>query len=250
MRQTRVMMNMPITVEITNRQAAEADIENIFSYFQSIEERFSVFRPDSEISRINSGEINEVDYSAAMIEVLKKSEQTKRETDGYFDIMIDGRLNPSGLVKGWAIFQAAQILKSSGFKHFYIEAGGDIQSYGLSVSGKPWSVGIRNPFQREQIIKIIHLPPEGLGVATSGNYIRGQHIRNPHQPTAPLTEIVSLTVIGPDIYEADRFATAGFAMGRAGIGFIERLSGFEGYQIDSNGIATMTTEFDKYTQQS
>ena len=65
-------------------------------------------------------------------------------------------------------------------------------------------------------------------------------------------DIVSLSVIGPNIYEADRFATAAFAMGRKGIEFIENLnvdSGprmFEGYMIDSKGIATMTSDFDKY----
>ncbi len=70
------------------------------------------------------------------------------------------------------------------------------------------------------------------GVATSGTSIRGQHIYNPQDDAAPIDEIVSLTVIGPNIYEADRFATAAFAMGSDGIVFIEQLDGFEGYMID------------------
>ena len=59
---------------------------------------------------------------------------------------------------------------------------------------------------------------------------------------------MSLTVIGPDIYEADRFATAAFAMGMEGIEFIERLSGFEGYIITNEGIATMTSGFEQFTK--
>ena len=64
------------------------------------------------------------------------------------------------------------------------------------------------------------LYPKGAGVATSGTYFQGQHIYNPHSPAQKLHEIVSLTVIGPDILEADRYATAAFAMGRKGIIFI------------------------------
>ena len=84
------------------------------------------------------------------------------------------------------------------------------------------------------------------GVATSGTYIRGEHIYNPRASYQEVHAVKSITVIGPDIYEADRFATAAFAMGEAGIGFIESLRGFEGYQIDQNKIATYTSGFEDY----
>ena len=99
--------------------------------------------------------------------------------------------------------------------------------------------------QRWQEVKIVYL--SGQGIATSGTYARGQHIINPLEPNVPITEIVSLTVIGPNVYEADRFATAAFAMGKSGIEFIENLEGFEGYMIDSQGIATYTNGFDILT---
>lgn len=105
--------------------------------------------------------------------------------------------------------------------------------------------GIRNPFNKEEIIKVISL--KDAGIATSGTYIRGQHIYNPHEIEKPITEIVSLSVIGPNVYEADRFATAAFAMGEKGIMFIEKLNGFEGYMVDKNGLATMTGGFQAYT---
>ena len=57
---------------------------------------------------------------------------------------------------------------------------------------------------------------------------------------------VSVTVLGPNVYEADRFATAAFAMGSEGIHFIEGLSGFEGYLIDKSGIAALTSGFADY----
>ena len=56
-----------------------------------------------------------------------------------------------------------------------------------------------------------------------------------------------MTVIGPNVYEADRFATPAFAMGKKGIDFVENLPGLEGYMVDKDGIATMTSGFEKYT---
>ncbi len=65
-----------------------------------------------------------------------------------------------------------------------------------------------------EIVKVLAISDRG--VATSGTYIRGQHIYNPVTGGLPDPEIVSITVIGPDIYEADCYATAAFAMGRKG----------------------------------
>jgi thiamine biosynthesis lipoprotein len=53
-------------------------------------------------------------------------------------------------------------------------------------------------------------------------------------------------VIGPDVLEADIYATAGFAMGRKGIHFIERMPGLEAYEIDALGMARMTSGLKAY----
>jgi FAD:protein FMN transferase len=248
MRKTKLLMGMPITIEIVDSDARDNDIDKIFDYFTRIDEKFSTYKPQSEISKINRGEIGEKDFSRDMKAVLALSEETKKLTDGYFDINHDGKLDPSGLVKGWAIFNAAEMLKREGFKNYYVEAGGDVQVGGKNPDGRPWQVGIRNPFNREEIIKVVYLNRDE-GVATSGTYIRGQHIYNPKNPGEPITDIVSLSVIGPNVYEADRFATAAFAMGRAGINFIESRGGLEGYMVNKDGIATMTSGWEKYTKE-
>lgn len=130
------------------------------------------------------------------------------------------------------------MIVDDGYREFFIEAGGDIQA-----NGKDWKVGIRNPFKIGEIVKILNI--KNKGVATSGNYERGRHIYNPLTGQSA-DEIVSLTVIGPDIFEADRFVTAAFAMGKKGINFIEKLPGFEGYLIDKERLATFTSGFEKY----
>jgi FAD:protein FMN transferase len=243
MKETRLLMGMPITVEIVDADAKRDEIERVFAYFSSIDETFSTYKETSEISRINRGEVRPEGYSAEVRTILALSEETKRETNGYFDIRRDGLYDPSGIVKGWSIQNTALMLRKRGARNFYIDAGGDIALAGHK-DGNPWRVGIRNPFNRAENVKVLALSERGI--ATSGTAIRGQHIYNPHDPETPLLEIASLTVIGPNVYEADRFATAAFAMGRRGIYFIERLDGFEGYMIDVGARATMTTGFERY----
>jgi thiamine biosynthesis lipoprotein len=238
-------MGMPITVEIVDAHATNDAIEMVFDYFKYVDGKFSTYKNESEIMKINRGEISFEKYSADMKEIFILAEKTKKETDNYFDIRRkDGLIDPSGLVKGWAIHKACNLLKEKGFKNFCIEAGGDIETYGLNNEGKSWTVGIRNPFKQEEVVKI--LKSKNNGIATSGTYIRGQHIYNPKDYSNELNDIVSMTVIGPNIYEADRFATASFAMGKDGIMFIENLPKFEGYMIDKGGIATMTSGFEQY----
>lgn len=243
MKQLQLLMGMPIMVEILDSSTTEAHLDSVFAVFRAVDETFSTYKVQSEISKINRGELAEEAYSPEMQLILALSEQTRQETQGFFDIYQNGKLDPSGIVKGWAILQAAQLLKAADLTNFYIDAGGDIQVSG-SKGSRPWRIGIRNPFNRKEIVKALEVTDRGI--ATSGTAIRGQHIYDPHHPGMPLQDIVSLTVIGPDIYEADRFATAAFAMGRKSISFIEALPEFEGYMIDASARATFTSGFERY----
>jgi thiamine biosynthesis lipoprotein len=227
-------------------QVTEATLNGVFDYFDYIDHKFSTYKADSEISQINSGQLSLDDSSADMKLIFRLAEQTRRETRGYFDIARNGLYDPSGLVKGWAIYNAAEILRQEGFQDFYVDAGGDIQARGHNARGQNWRTGIRNPFNMREIIKVLAI--SDLGIATSGTYVRGQHIYNPKSHTPLSNRFVSLTVIGPNIYEADRFATAAFAMGEDGIHFIENLAGFEGYMIDNQGQATLTSGFEGYVR--
>jgi len=245
MRETRAIMGMPISLTVLDESVCADDLEAVFAEFVAIDVQFSPFKRDSEVSRFNRGEIAANDFTPRMREVLALCEETKRETGGYFDISRpDGAIDPCGVVKGWAIRNAAQQLDRMGFSNFCVAAGGDIQCRGVNDEGEEWTVGIRNPFARDEIVKVIR--PRGRGVATSGNYTRGNHIYDPHTGRYGSGDVVSLTVIGPDVLEADRYATAAFAMGRHGIHFIEGAPLLEGYEIDASGTARMTSGLKKY----
>lgn len=241
-------MGTPIIIEIRDKEANQKLFDEVFDYFKYVDEKFSTYKSTSEITAINQNKIQKEDYSSDMQEIFKLAEETKNKTNGYFDIMTPGGIcDPSGIVKGWSIQNASEILKQNGIENFYVEAGGDIQAYGKNDEDIPWIIGIQNPFnEKREVVKTVYLSDNGI--ATSGTYVRGQHIYNPHKKDYKIEDIVSLTVIGPNVYEADRYATSAFAMGRDGIYFIENLPLFEGYMIDKNGIATMTTGFNNFTK--
>jgi len=244
MTETRILWDMPITVTIVDSKATKKNINDIFTYFSHVDAVFNTFREDSEISKINANQLPRIKWSHEMKEVIDLCEETKRQTNGFFEINRNGSLDPLGIVKGWAIHKACDSLLDKEFDNYYIEAGGDIETHGHNEVGKIWSVGIRNPFNRKEIVKKLNI--NNMGIATSGTYIRGNHIINPFAPTELITDIVSLTIVGPDVLEADRMATAAFAMGKNGINFIETIPGFEGYMIDSRGQATFTEGFSIY----
>ena len=122
-------------------------------------------------------------------------------------------LDLGGIAKGYAVDEAARVLRSKGFQDFFIDAGGDIYVGGQSCNGRPWRIGIRNPAQKEQIIDIVEV--RNQAVTTSGDYeqyveINGQtysHIIDP-RTGYPQKGIVSATVIAPITHEADALATA------------------------------------------
>jgi len=245
MHEKRIIMGMPIGLTVLDESVRRPDLDAVFADFTAADARFSPFKDDSEISRFNRSEIGEDDLTPATREIFALCEKTRQETQGYFDIRRpDGTIDPCGMVKGWAIRNAAHKLADMGFMNFCVEAGGDIQCSGVGEGGAEWTVGIRNPFNTHEIVKV--LTPRGFGVATSGNYVRGDHIYNPHTGRYGSDDVVSLTVIGPDVLEADRYATAAFAMGREGIYFIERTPNLEAYEIDAQGMARMTGGLKKY----
>ena len=107
MKKTQIIMGMPITVEIVDVVNDET-IDSVFNYFKVIDEQFSTYKPGSEISKINAG-MPENEWSESMRLIFDLCEQTKKLSNGYFDIYNQGKLDPSGIVKGWSVNNAAQI---------------------------------------------------------------------------------------------------------------------------------------------
>lgn len=242
MQYSAVIMGMPVRIHIVGK-SAKKEIASVFSYLRHIDETYSTYKKTSEISQINAGFLAVNKASKEVQHVLQLCEQTKQETNGYFAMQHKDKIDPSGIVKGYAIHTSAEMLKGQGFTNFSVEIAGDIELVGKNENGENWRVGIQNPFAPKEIIKVVTLSDQGI--ATSGNYMQGNHIYNPITKKMA-DDIASMTVIGKNVYEADRFATAAFAMGEKGIQFIENLAGFEGYMVTKKQIAVMTTGFANY----
>jgi thiamine biosynthesis lipoprotein len=190
------VMGMPVRVE------GDIEPEPVFAWLRWVDATFSTYRADSEISRLDRGELAPADAHPLVCEVLARCEALRRETGGYFDVRAGGALDPSAYVKGWAVQRAAD---RAGGRRFLIDAGGDVV-----LRGGPWRVGIRHPIERDKLAAVIAVT-DGA-VATSGTYERGPHILDPFTGR-PATGLSSVTVIGRDLGTVDAYATAAFAIG-------------------------------------
>ncbi len=243
MKQTKLIMSMPITLQINHEQdlLLHQTFQRIFKYFQNIDDQFSPYKLTSQISRLNQDPVH-FKPSRELKEILQICFEYERKTQGYFQINYNGIIDPSGLVKSYAIDKAYSIIKEH-YDDFYLEVGGDIVVSKPIDSVQSWTIGVRNPFEFNQIVKTIVL--QNGAVATSGNYVKKNHIFNPLNGQI-IANPVSLTVIGRSIIDTDVIATAAFAMGPSGINWLEKLSGFEAYMIESDQQATMTSYFEEY----
>jgi thiamine biosynthesis lipoprotein len=229
------------TVASLDIRAGRADgLDAAIASLHDADARFSTYRPDSEISRIARGELQPADASADVRSVLARCGRLRAQTGGYFDARRGGGLDPSALVKGWAAQRAADLLTAGGSTDFCLSVGGDVIACGDALPGKGWTIGVQHPRDRAAVAVRIHA--RDLAVATSGAYERGAHIVDPHTG-APPRDVLSVTVVGPDLGDADAFSTAAFAMGARGPAWTLGLRGYEALTILADGTLLSTPGF-------
>jgi thiamine biosynthesis lipoprotein len=223
-------MGMPVTVDIRDDDVDEGVIERLFDSLRSADAIFSTYKEDSEVSRLNRGELALGDAHPDVREVLDRCEALRLETDGYFDVRAASAdaIDPSGLVKGWAVDRAASILDEAGTRNYAVNVAGDMRLRGRAVPESCWSVGIQHPLEPKSIAAVVQA--NDLAIATSGAYARGDHVVDPHTRRPPVG-VLSVTIVGPELATADAYATAAFAMGEDGIHWTARLRDHEAMTI-------------------
>jgi len=231
-------MGMPIVVDVRD-DVSDGVLDELFDWFREVDARFSTYKEDSEISRLNRGELHIRDSHPDVRWVLARCDQLREETGGFFDARYRSLLevDPSGLVKGWSVDIGAGLLEEHGIANYSINAGGDIRMRGAALPEPAWRTGIQHPVLNDRIAAVVET--NDLALATSGAYIRGEHILDPHTGEPP-SGLLSVSIAGPDLGTADAYATAAFAMGEAGMGWITTLSPYESYVIlaDERSFAT------------
>jgi FAD:protein FMN transferase len=229
-RRVEHIMGMPVVVDIRDEDVDDSVLERVFDTLRFADATFSTYKDDSEISRLNRGELTLTEAHPDVREVLDRCEALRVETDGYFDARAAAAdvIDPSGLVKGWAVDRAASMLIDAGVRNFAVNVAGDMCLRGRAVPESCWSVGIQHPLEPGSIAAVVEA--NDLAVATSGAYARGDHVLDPHTRRPPVG-VLSVTITGPELAIADAYATAAFAMGEAGIHWTARLGGYEALTI-------------------
>jgi thiamine biosynthesis lipoprotein len=230
-RRVEHIMGLPIVVDVRDDGEVGEPLDELFEWLRWVDAIFSTYKDDSEISRINRGELKSDDAHPHVCQVMERCDQLRDETDGYFDMRTPkGSIDPSGLVKGWAVDRAAAILDDAGLRNYAVSAGGDIRVRGRAVPELAWRVGIQHPLDLQQVAAVIETASE-LAIATSGAYARGEHVWDPHTGRPP-RGILSVTIVGRELAIADAYATAAFAMGSdIAPHWTARLEGYEAMTI-------------------
>ncbi len=238
-------MGTEVSIDVRPPCVETTAIEAAVAWFHAVDERFSMYRPESELSRLADGTLALEDASRDLRAIVSLSEALRDRTDGYFDARRhrdDGRLDPTSLVKGWAVDEAVTILRLAGAVNLQVGAGGDLVAAGEPEPGRRWRIGIRHPDQADRLAAVIEVT--NLAVATSATYERGAHIRDP-RTGRPAKGLRSMTVMGPTLTLADAFATAAFAMGERGIAWVGRQPGFGALGITSDDRVVWTPLVDQ-----
>ncbi|MDP8266478.1 MAG: FAD:protein FMN transferase [Candidatus Aceula meridiana] len=142
------------------------------------------------------------------------------------------KIDLGAIAKGYAIDEAARILRMKGFQNFLVNAGGDLFLSGQHCEGRPWVIGIRDPLNPKKRRKIMHsVDLTNTAVTTSGDYeryykINGKKYSHIIDPLTgyPAQHVASATVIAPNATQADAFSTALSVMGgKKGLAWIRSL---------------------------
>ncbi len=148
------------------------------------------------------------------------------ENTGYEKINLNGNvltktdvnIDFGGILKGMAADKVRAIAEKYGITSGIVNLGGNVCLIG-SKNGKPWTVGIVNPFSPGEVYATVEA--KSTNVITSGAYQRyfeygGEiyhHILSPETGYPAQTDVASVTVISRDGTLADALSTAVFVQG-------------------------------------
>ncbi len=182
-------------------------------------------------------------------EAIKKSV----EKVGYEKIILDEKnetvflrdvgmkLGLGGIAQGFIADKIKIKLTAMGCTSGIANVSGDISAWGKQPDGKPWTIGIINPMNKNKIFATF--PLVDSAVETSGTYekyvvfngVRYSHIINP-KTGYPAQGIVSVTIFAKQTEMADVMAKGVFLHGvEGGLALVNQLKGIECIIVDDKG---------------
>ena len=230
------VMGLPVSVLLRGPGARDTrhapTVQRVYDELRAVEAVFSTWRVDSQVSRLNSGELDLAGCSPDVREVAGLCEQARQDTGGCFDSRRPGGgWDPSGLVKGWAVERACRHLAELSLD-WCVNAGGDVLV--ASPSGESFGVAVADPRDPTAVLTVV--PVVTGAVATSGTAARGAHLWDPRTGRAA-TGLASVTVLGSSLTQADVQATAAF------VGGLGVLTGVAALAVHLDGSLEVTADW-------
>ena len=227
------VMGVNFTFDVRDPRFHAASLDGAVAWLHWVDRTFNPERPESAVSQLAAGTIELGDVPEEVTEVLDLCVEVEQETDGYFSPLYGDRLDPSGMVKGWAVERASEMLVLAGSRAHCINGGGDVRVVGEAAPGRSWSIGIADPSRPGMVITAVS--GTDMAVATSGTSGRGQHINDPHTQELVESTTASVTVVGPELIRADAYATAACAMGDKAYDWLSSLTDYSSVVVSEAG---------------
>lgn len=208
-----------------------------FDELRHVDRVFSTYRDDSDIRRIERGELTMTDASPWVAEVAEECARAEVETGGLFTARWAGGFDPTGYVKGWSVERTARahlapLVARPGVVAAGLNAGGDLQLFTAPDADWAWNVAIVDPADRSRVLATV--PVRDGAVATSGTAERGAHIVDPRTGLA-VPGLGSATVVAAGLAHADVWATAAVVSGLDDLGWVFRAGETTGLIADGSG---------------
>jgi FAD:protein FMN transferase len=224
---------------------AGGDLVAVAAVLERWEATFSLFRPKSELSRVNRSQARVLRISPLFSRALRVALDAAASTEGLVDptlcgrwpeVVLSGRmlsrtpglaLDLNGVVKALAVDEAVAALEGPGF----VSVGGDL--------------AVRGPVD-------VALPAGGAirvvagGLATSGTASRGEHLVDPTNARPSGSSWEQVTASGATCIDADVAAKAGFLLGERGPEWLDergipaRFVGVDGEIVENDAWAGAT----------
>jgi thiamine biosynthesis lipoprotein len=212
-------MGMPFTVELegVSEQRAEAAVAAFHRELEHANATFSLWDDATALSRHVRGELPLHECPPEIGEVLDECERFRAATEGGFNAKRpDGTIDPTGIVKGWAVAKAARHVEAARASDWLIGASGDVL---VAPGGRPRRLGIADPRvtgdpQGKPVVDVVELRGDVRAVASSGGTQDPDHIWDP-ATGLPARHYLQVSVAGKDLVECDAWATAIAAGGAA-----------------------------------
>lgn len=270
-----------MTVLHADESAANVALDAAFAELERIESVMSLYRPESQISRLNREGVLEAP-DASLMEVLRFAIDVAETSGGAFDVtvqplwalkgmkpdaatlaLVDWRkvkldekriqLAPgmavtlNGIAQGFAADAAMRVIRAHGVEHALIDAG-EFSAHGNNAENAPWRIGIQHPRERDAFAALTKL--ENRCLATSGDYetafsddFSRHHILDPHTGESP-GELASVSVLAPSAMTADALSTTLFVLGaKHGMEFLTHYKDTDALIILKDGRRLATAGF-------